>query len=439
MRFIDLFAGLGGFHLALRKLGYECVFASEVDDELRDLYEENFGMRPEGNIRDIPNSRIPPHDILCAGFPCQPFSKAGDQNGVDCPMWGDLYEDHVLRIVRHRKPAYVLLENVPNIQYHGNGKTWERVVGALKRAGYDVQAHKLSPHQFAVPQIRERVFIVGSRGGLNGFEWPKPTTATSDLSIRDVLDKRPANAPRLSRQTVRCLETWQEFLDRTPRSVELPWFPLWSMEYDATYPFEDETPYSRGLERLGRYKGSHGIPLMLAAPEERLGLLPSYARTKRGKQFPEWKIDFIRDNREFLRDNRRWIDKWLPKILEFPPSLQKLEWNCKGEERNIWRYLIQFRASGVRVKRPTTAPSLVAMTTSQVPIIGWERRYMTPRECSRLQSMQGLRNLPKSLTKAYESLGNAVNAKVVELIAKALTRGVKQDTTQRKGKGNLRG
>ncbi len=439
MQFIDLFAGLGGFHLALRRLGHECVFASEVDDELRDLYQRNFGILPEGNIRSIPNSRIPRHDILCAGFPCQPFSKAGEQNGVECPMWGDLYEDHVLRIVRHRRPAYVLLENVPNIQYHGNGKTWERVVGALRRAGYDVQAHKLSPHQFGVPQIRERVFIVGSRGGLNGFQWPEPTTATSDLSIRDVLDKRPVDAPRLSRQVVRCLEAWQEFLERSPRSVELPSFPLWSMEYDATYPFEDETPYSRGLGRLGRYKGSHGIPLVLATPEERLDLLPSYARTKRGKRFPGWKIDFIRANREFLRENRRWIDKWLPKILEFPPSLQKLEWNCKGEERNIWRYMIQFRASGVRVKRPTTAPSLVAMTTTQVPIVGWERRYMTPRECSRLQSMQGLQNLPKSLTKAYESLGNAVNVKVVELVAKALTGSVKRGATRHNGKGQRHG
>lgn len=423
MRFVDLFAGLGGFHLALRRLGHECVFASEIDEELRELYEKNFGMKPAGNIRDVPNSRIPRHDILCAGFPCQPFSKAGEQNGVECPMWGDLYEDHVLRIVRHRRPTYVLLENVPNIQYHGNGKTWERVVGALKRAGYEVQTHRLSPHQFGVPQIRERVFIVGSRDGLNGFAWPTPKTAASDLSIKDVLDRNPPNAPRLSRQVVRCLETWQDFLKRSPGSVELPSFPLWSMEYEATYPFEDETPYSRGVDRLGRYKGSHGIPLLLATPEERLSLLPSYARSKRRKRFPDWKIDFIRDNRAFLADNKRWIDKWLPKILEFPPSLQKLEWNCKGDERNIWRHVIQFRASGVRVKRPTTAPSLVAMTSTQVPIIGWERRYMTPRECSRLQSMQGLRYLPKSLTRAYESLGNAVNAKVVELVAKALLDG----------------
>ncbi len=107
-------------------------------------------------------------------------------------------------------------------------------------------------------------------------------------------------------------------------------------------------------------------------------------------------------------------------IQDFPSSLQKFEWNCKGEVRDIWKYVIQFRASGVRVKRPTTAPSLVAMTTTQVPIIGWERRYMTPRECSRLQSMEALKHLPQAETSVCKALGNAVNVKVVKAVAKAL-------------------
>lgn len=133
-----------------------------------------------------------------------------------------------------------------------------------------------------------------------------------------------------------------------------------------------------------------------------------------------WKVQFIRQNREFYRRHKQWIRPWLKKILGFPPSLQKLEWNCKGEERNIWKYVIQFRASGVRVKRPTTAPSLIAMTTTQVPIIAWEKRYMTPRECARLQSMGELRHLPESPTKSYKALGNAVNADVAEMVASAL-------------------
>ena len=114
----------------------------------------------------------------------------------------------------------------------------------------------------------------------------------------------------------------------------------------------------------------------------------------------------------------------MEKIKEFPSSFQKLEWNCqerdpRKEVRQIRNYVIQIRASGVRVKRTTTAPSLVAMTATQVPIIGWEGRYMTPGECKRLQSMAGI-ELPTRNSKAYAALGNAVNVTVAQLVAEAL-------------------
>lgn len=417
MRFIDLFAGLGGFHLALQNLGHTCVFASEIDKSLCDTYELNFGRRPLGDIRQIPFEDIPAHDILCAGFPCQPFSKAGDQQGFEHPLWGDLF-NNVLSIIQFRKPKYIMLENVPNILKHDQGRTWTRIQNQLLAAGYHVRAHQLSPHRLGIPQIRERVFIVGSLSDLGYFSFPEEVVDPS-LSIKSILDEYPSDARGLSDQVVQCLEVWQNFLDEFPSDEELPSFPIWSMEFGATYPYETETPHAVGEAELRRYKGNHGVPLNDTPSAELYNLIPSYARVKQ-QQFPSWKVQFIRQNRELYQRHKTWIDKWLPQIRQFPPSLQKFEWNCKGENRDIWQYVIQFRASGVRVKRPTTSPSLVAMTTTQVPIIAWEKRYMTPRECSRLQSLDQLLHLPATPTAAFKALGNAVNASIVEQVARSL-------------------
>jgi DNA (cytosine-5)-methyltransferase 1 len=420
MKFIDLFAGLGGFHFALRRLGHECVFASEIEPTLRELYEKNCWMSAAGDIRGVNVHEIPAHDVLCAGFPCQPFSKAGEQEGLDCPRSGDLF-DAVTRTIRHHKPKFIILENVANLERHDNGRTWKnRLRRRLVDAGYDVQARCLSPHRFGIPQARERFFIVAARGGLSHFSWPEPQ-AQSELSIRSVLDESPAEATKLSQQAIDCLDAWQDFLNRYPATEALPGFPIWSMEFGATYPFENETPYAKGIEHIGGSRGCHGRSLSKLSPDERLAALPSYAREER-KQFPDWKIDFIRQNRELYSRHRAWIDGWMGSIRKFPQSLQKFEWHCKGEKRDVWKTIIQFRASGVRLKRPTTAPSLVAMTTTQVPIIGWERRYMTPRECSRLQSMREdeLKFLPDANSRAFKALGNSVNVDVVELVAKRL-------------------
>jgi DNA (cytosine-5)-methyltransferase 1 len=196
------------------------------------------------------------------------------------------------------------------------------------------------------------------------------------------------------------------------------------MEWGATYPYETETPFARkvwhGAAGLVGFCGSHGVKLgHKRTLEERWAALPSHARTEQF-YFPKWKQDFIRQNRQFYAENRAWIAPWKHKILKFPSSLQKLEWNIQGGHQDLWDYVIQFRASGVRVKRRNTAPSLIAMTDTQVPIIAWERRYMTPKECARLQSMESLKRLPEKPSEAYAALGNAVNADVVERVATAL-------------------
>ncbi len=417
MKFIDLFAGLGGFHLALRKLGHECVFACELDDSLRQSYLKNFGIMPEADIRVVKIDDIPDHEILCAGFPCQPFSKAGEQEGFGCPKWGDLF-DYVLSVLEHHRPSYALLENVPNLLSHNKGKTWKSILSRLHALKYHIDYKKLSPHKFGIPQIRERIFIVASQSPLNGFSWPIPSNS-SEPHITSILDVHPKDAKPITPATQMCLDTWQRFLDLFPKDEPLPSFPIWAMEFGGTYPYQKTTPYSIGNYRLRHFRGSFGQALDRIDPSMRLMSLPSYARVKE-HSFPSWKVEFIAKNRNLFERHKKWIKLWLPEIRRFPPSWQKLEWNCGSEPRNVYKSVIQFRASGVRIKRPSTSPSLIAMTTTQVPIIAWEKRYMTVRECARLQSMDRLKYLPSSETRAYKALGNAVNVNIVMVIAKKL-------------------
>ena len=126
LKFIDLFAGVGGFHLALKELGHQCVFACEIDSQLNALYERNFGLKPRGDIKQIDSADIPDHDILCAGFPCQPFSQAGRRNGFKCPDKGDLF-DCVIEILCEKAPDYFILENVPHLKKHDGGRTWQKL------------------------------------------------------------------------------------------------------------------------------------------------------------------------------------------------------------------------------------------------------------------------------------------------------------------------
>lgn len=420
LKFIDLFAGLGGFHKALHELGHKCVFASELDLTLRSVYKQNWKIEPQGDIKKIVENNIesiPEHDILCAGFPCQPFSKAGKQLGRNDDR-GTLF-DEIIKILEFRKPNYFILENVPFIKQHDNKETWKYMQDELSLLGYDVDYQIYSPQDFGVPQHRKRIFIVGSLNGLDHFSFDYiDMQKTSLIDIHQFVEEKPKIFKELPKANQDILKLWQTFLDQIPQEIKLPGSPIWGMEFGATYPYDSTPPSRIPKYELANYKGNFGKRLTLEmTKKEQLKNLPSYARVTR--KFPNWKQRYIEESRNFYIENKKHIRDVVAEIAKSPSqSWQKLEWNVGNDERKIENYIIQFRASGIRVKKADFFPSLVC-TSTQRPIIGWKQRYITREEGLRLQSLEGIQ-LPENDNAAFRALGNAVNAKIVKLIAEKL-------------------
>ncbi len=197
IRCIDLFAGIGGFHQAMSYFNAKCVFASEWDKEATKTYFENYGILPDGDITKIKEENIPPHDMLCGGFPCQAFSISGKQKGFEDTR-GTLFFD-VARIVKYHNPKVLLLENVRNFEKHDNGKTLKTVVKTLEKLNYFVFYKVLNASHYGLPQNRERIFIVSFRKdlGINNFNFPKPLN--TKVCLIDILEDNPKDAKIISR------------------------------------------------------------------------------------------------------------------------------------------------------------------------------------------------------------------------------------------------
>ena len=192
--FIDLFAGIGGMRLAFEKAGGRCVFSSEWDESACKTYEANFGEKPHGDIHKIQSSEIPDHDILLAGFPCQPFSisgvskknSLGKPHGFDDPTQGNLFFE-IKRIIQEKRPLAFLLENVKNLKSHDKGNTYKVIRDTLeKELGYFIYDDVIDAVSY-VPQHRERIFIAGFREPLF-FSFPQYHIEKKPV-LRDILDK----------------------------------------------------------------------------------------------------------------------------------------------------------------------------------------------------------------------------------------------------------
>lgn len=400
--FIDLFAGIGGFHQAMVNFGGECVFVSEIDKQAIGVYERSWlsdGFAVSGNIDDFIHAKktdVPVHDVLTAGFPCQPFSKSGHQRGIN-ETRGTLFWS-IARVLEHRKPKLIILENVRNLVGPKHKADYLRMVRILREIGYAVPSIPtiISPHQIpeslgGTPQHRERVFItgvyVGKRKAL-ALSSIDPLVSSAEIkgwtkvewSLEKYLDKvsssRIPKYARLSETELKAILVWDDFVKvlRSNGIGKLPGFPVW-------------TEFLRDRNRIR-------IP----------------------RDTPSWKRNFIEKNSELYEENSNVISKWIDSsgLESLTPSMRKFEWQA-GDELSLNDTLLQFRPSGVRVKKRSYVPAFVAI--NQTSVLVKERRKLLVEETARLQGFNSRINFGlQEPSASYKQIGNAVHPGVVSFV-----------------------
>jgi len=215
--FIDLFAGIGGFRLAAQNNQGKCVFSSEWDKFAQQSYEYNFGEVPFGDITKIDSNLIPNHDVLFAGFPCQPFSYSGRNEGFKDKARGTLFFD-ILRILENKKPKMFLLENVKGLKSHNKGKTLKTIVDSLENLGYKLHWKILKSTDFGLPQKRERWYCVGS---LENIDFQFPTKTKTNSTLREIIDaEEESDALRLTDFEMKRIEYHFKNVSKNNQRVE---------------------------------------------------------------------------------------------------------------------------------------------------------------------------------------------------------------------------
>ncbi len=382
MKFIDLYSGIGGFRYALEDLGYECVFSAEIDKYALETYRQNFGDNAYFDMDTLQtmsddeiDKLIPDHDILAGGFPCQPFSVGGAKMAFNTKDSKGVQFFNVLKLIKVKKPRYILLENVKHILNINNGEAYREIISSLKEAGYFVNNEplKLSPHELGIPQKRERVFFVAEyKKELPKFELDEK------VKIKSIFVKND-NFEVANKYEAKVLKAWQEFVEIVdwPEDKKIP--DLWIDEMVAQeQPLETDK---------------------------------------------EWRKKYLHEMNDFYLKNQLKIDKWIKKydVLNWERREKKFEWRAgHNEDLDFKNKIITFRTSGVRVKKGPLFPTLVAMV--QIPFIYDSNvndyRKLTVREVANLQSFPKKFKPNNNDQQAFKQFGNAVNVDVIKKIAK---------------------
>lgn len=402
-RFIDLFAGVGGFHQAMRYLGGECVMAAEINQECVKTYILNYKINEKevrGDVNKIDPKTISPFDVLCAGFPCQPFSKAGAQKGFKDETRGNLFYKIMNILDGHPEVKFIILENVRNLA--DKTENWDIITAELMKRNFYITETPiiLSPSDFGIPQIRERVYILGIRKDIrnqqiltNGFIHIEDLQLDKHLKkckmgdAWSILEDKVDDSYIISEEKEKMILAWEEF--RKSTNIKVIGFPIWIDSFGVGNDDTNDVYASQGYDNM-----------------------------------PKWKQNFLRHNRELYLEHRDFIDKWIEKydMLSKIKLYKKFEWNCGVDVDDIHNTLIQVRQSGIRVKRPTFYPSLVAMVNT--PII-WDKqkshfRYITPREAANLQSFHASFKFQGTDAIKYRQLGNSVNVRILKILGESL-------------------
>ena len=396
-KFIDLFCGIGGFHQALTNIKGECVFACDINADCRKIYEQNYGLKPVGDITKIKIDEIPPFDVLCGGFPCQPFSKAGLQNGFKDDR-GNLFFN-ICDIVKAHNPKYILLENVRNLASHDEGNTWKVIYENIDKLGYYTYSMPtiLNALHFNIPQNRERVIIMCKRKDLGELTdlpiIPKNYKATLTKSIKDfICDDNNEDKYKIQGKLKDVEFVWNEFIQLLiSHNIDVPKFPIWTDWWDNEIDeIKDEKEHLKAKLFYIKYQS------------------------------------WIDKNKSFFNDHKHILINWLTtsrKNTNWFGAVRKYEWQA-GElkpDDSMNTVLWSCRGSGIRVKRCDYIPTLVAM--AMTPIYGPKSRKLSPRELLRLQSF------PDSFVfdekKIYKQVGNSVNVTMIQCCADFLIFGAK--------------
>jgi len=376
-KFVDLFCGIGGFHQALTTFGLECLLACDIDKACRAVYKDNYGIDPIEDVRKINPEELEDFSILCGGFPCQSFSNGGKKKAFNDER--GLLFDEIMRIAKVKQPEFMFLENVKHIRKVDDGNVLKYILDKLDKNNYYVKTFDISPHQFGIPQQRERVYFVCIHKSIyHNKTLDLIIPKNKPIKLESFLEETPDPKYNVNGDILNVLDAWETMIQKFPKGEKISPTILVN-EFYKSYTEEEFN------------------------------------------DLPNWKKDYIKKNKPlYIKYKKHW-DTWYKKnesILDKREIYAKLEWQTGliKENDSIFNHFIQLRQSGIRVKKAHYFPTLVAI--SQIPIYGKQKRYITPRECARLQSFPDTFKIDPSDKNSYKQFGNCVNVDNVRTIMK---------------------